>query len=1141
MCAVQQPAVIARAMSVLRVLAAWILLWGMAHPVFAQGGTCRVSNSVCIDTAVRVIEGVPVSRPCWEYRDTYECVDTGALNYCAGIQAQPNCSMQNVVCNSTAFDGACTLETKTYACSSGYAGPPLGVVDLGASYTITSTSQNLGTCATPASNPACVQSGPQVCIDGPGYKTIDGVSVYQDCWEWSRNYACSVSEAINFCQPLAGAGCAETVGSSTCVETGPDGVCNKTRRNYVCTDRPPVAGTNIVQLATDYTITRDVQDSTACNANAANPACAVAQSACIEGPGTRVINGLPVFKTCWKTQVTYSCSLINAANYCAPLDAAGCTPQGSRACTETGADGQCNRYDQTYTCLNSAGVAGTNIVMLDTSRTIRTDLIDESACAAQQGNSACAQPPASVCAQGPETRVINGLPVYKDCWQWQQTYSCATSDAADFCTPLRVLGCTEQAGICDVTGPDGLCSSYTRTFGCLNNTAVTGQNLVNLATGYTIRNDYLDAAPCADPASNPACTLASETCVEPGGTRNINGLDVFKPCWRYDRAYTCTVSGGANYCAPMAATAGCRRTGTTCMETGTDGACIASEAAYRCDDTLSNPLPANVTFLNNVYTIVSDSINDQCTSPANNSACRVLTESCAEPGGTRNINGLDVYKPCWRWDRSYICQDPGQAVDECAQLEANPACSLARQACSIDKFTGFPDCGLRTKIFSCQVRAAGTTDVQTCFEQSCVGPLCGKDRDPADQDFAKAVAVMELQRQAAGYLDAQGRIFSGIPSSCERRLQGSSNCCNEKVQATDGSNRMVFATQGLSFVGQTVSNVGSAYVWDGLFGTAVNLYPEISGFAAGQVSKGYATQSAQASSFSVYGITANVQTFANAGSFMESFTVSWGFDPYSFAFAVAVQVLTRMAACNQEEQTLALRKGQRLCTLVGGYKTGSIWRRSHEGYCCYNSRLARIVQEQGRRQLNKSYGSPQNPDCTGLTSAELESLDFSRIDLSEFIAEVQSTAMDTTAALNRFVTRGATVAASTATNRNDAIAQYMPASPASTGAFDRTPGAPGSPAAQAPRSNDELRGCQPPTLIDELVGACRDPGGHYYEPRSMQPMPCARGFVKDSLVPACVDPATGKYYPLNSTTPMPCPAGQYLSQPANVCKEPTAP
>lgn len=54
------------------------------------------------------------------------------------------------------------------------------------------------------------------------------------------------------------------------------------------------------------------------------------------------------------------------------------------------------------------------------------------------------------------------------------------------------------------------------------------------------------------------------------------------------------------------------------------------------------------------------------------------------------------------------------------------------------------------------------------------------------------------------------------------------------------------------------------------------------------------------------------------------------------------------------------------------------------------SRLARIINEQGRRQIGKSWGSAKSPNCSGFTTAEFASLDFSSIDLSEFTAEIMA-------------------------------------------------------------------------------------------------------------------------------------------------------
>jgi conjugal transfer mating pair stabilization protein TraN len=59
--------------------------------------------------------------------------------------------------------------------------------------------------------------------------------------------------------------------------------------------------------------------------------------------------------------------------------------------------------------------------------------------------------------------------------------------------------------------------------------------------------------------------------------------------------------------------------------------------------------------------------------------------------------------------------------------------------------------------------------------------------------------------------------------------------------------------------------------------------------------------------------------------------------------------------------------------------------------CCFNSALARIIQEQGRLQLGKGWGSARAPDCSGFTVSQLQQLDFGRMDLSEFYASIVPT------------------------------------------------------------------------------------------------------------------------------------------------------
>ncbi len=48
--------------------------------------------------------------------------------------------------------------------------------------------------------------------------------------------------------------------------------------------------------------------------------------------------------------------------------------------------------------------------------------------------------------------------------------------------------------------------------------------------------------------------------------------------------------------------------------------------------------------------------------------------------------------------------------------------------------------------------------------------------------------------------------------------------------------------------------------------------------------------------------------------------------------------------------------------------------------------MARIINEQAYPQLGRSWGDPEYPNCSGLSLQELERLDWSRIDLSEWLA-----------------------------------------------------------------------------------------------------------------------------------------------------------
>lgn len=95
--------------------------------------------------------------------------------------------------------------------------------------------------------------------------------------------------------------------------------------------------------------------------------------------------------------------------------------------------------------------------------------------------------------------------------------------------------------------------------------------------------------------------------------------------------------------------------------------------------------------------------------------------------------------------------------------------------------------------------------------------------------------------------------------------------------------------------------------------------------------------------------------------------------------------------CSAEELGLAEMREKRLCHLVGHYdeKFLDLWKsRDNYVYCAYPTKMARIIQEQGREQLKLSWGNPETTQCEGLTIDQLAKLDLTKMNLEELLEDV---------------------------------------------------------------------------------------------------------------------------------------------------------
>ena len=107
----------------------------------------------------------------------------------------------------------------------------------------------------------------------------------------------------------------------------------------------------------------------------------------------------------------------------------------------------------------------------------------------------------------------------------------------------------------------------------------------------------------------------------------------------------------------------------------------------------------------------------------------------------------------------------------------------------------------------------------------------------------------------------------------------------------------------------------------------------------------------------------------------------------------------KIAGCSDEEKELSTQRQHSLCHQVGTFCAEEIpltgvCLREKTTFCCFSSKLTKLVQEQGRAQIGKGWGEAKSPDCTGFTKEDLARIDFSRLDLSEAFADFHATPQD---------------------------------------------------------------------------------------------------------------------------------------------------
>ena len=466
---------------------------------------------------------------------------------------------------------------------------------------------------------------------------------------------------------------------------------------------------------------------------------------------------------------------------------------------------------------------------------------------------------------------------------------------------------------------------------------------IDLTTAQTIENDpetYLgtdvsvggSTGSCEPvPTSGTTSSTYYETCNE--GAEIVDeartctaplvvNVDGDEDKWRYNCHTRSTNNpSNANYmCSVLksqAAFSSCTLVGSgidpdweICLQSGTWGCTepdVMPTDIYECTEQLA--FSGNWSKISSKQ-VASEAIDEtMCSQTQGNDDCDLIEEVCvdADPE-TRDVDGLDVTRSCWEWQRTYQCQGR-RANNDCSDLEARSECTYDHQECLSEDDDG--SCNVYDNVYKCtsEDTSSGSSQAYVCAgDLYCIDGECTQVEREASTEFKDAMVAVQTLGTVRDEFDADTlTLFNGEVAKCHKPVFGLVNCCAGK-------------SSGL-----------------------------ITGAAGG---------AALASG------------------------------PAAIA-ALATPFLTQFL-CSSDEKTLDVKDRMGLCHYVGTYcsdKVLGVCTSKKKSYCCFESKLSRILQEQGREQLGMDWGTKKEPDCEGFLVEEFQQLDLSKMDFTEVYDE----------------------------------------------------------------------------------------------------------------------------------------------------------
>ena len=145
------------------------------------------------------------------------------------------------------------------------------------------------------------------------------------------------------------------------------------------------------------------------------------------------------------------------------------------------------------------------------------------------------------CLQGPETRIIGGEEIYRECWQWETVSECESGGSVNYCEPLESLSsCQQTETNCLESSKPGVCEVRENAYSCETPLEEVPEGITELPIKTEV-TDRFETDKYCEAAVDSACSQTQMICTAPDETRVVDGVEVTLPCWEREFNFSCVI------------------------------------------------------------------------------------------------------------------------------------------------------------------------------------------------------------------------------------------------------------------------------------------------------------------------------------------------------------------------------------------------------------------------------------------------------------------------------------------------------------------------------------------------------------------------------------------------------------------------